>query len=177
MSRLTRRPRVNHAKAAATLRAKPGEWLPIGEYRSRTSADGIAWMIRAAPDHESGLCYAPAGSFEARTELTDDGTRVIARYIGCEQPNQEQIKVRMRARRTARLNAEPTKYHATTAWADDGSGESADPYCADCKTPVCHRWARIQLRLDQQRFGLPRRVRRARKTPAGGWGGDQPWPF
>lgn len=92
-------------------------------------------------------------------------------------PVQEQILERMLARRAARLNAEPTLYHATTAWADDGSGESAEPYCADCKTPVCHRWSRIQMRLDQQRFGLPRRVRRSRKALAGGWGGDQPWPF
>jgi len=82
MSRLARRTRTNHAQTAAQLRATPGVWLPVGEYRSTTSADGIAWMVRAAPGNESGVRYAPAGSFEAYTELTDTGTRVMARYVG-----------------------------------------------------------------------------------------------
>lgn len=88
---------------------------------------------------------------------------------------QEQIKARMLARRAARLSAEPPKYHATTGWAADHTGEEGIPYCADCKTDSCPRWSRIQTRLDQQRFGLPRRVRRSRKT--GGWGGGQSWPL
>ncbi|MCX4885931.1 hypothetical protein [Streptomyces sp. NBC_00847] len=83
MSRLARRPRTDHAQTAAALRAKPGVWLPVGEYRARTTADSIAWMIQAARDNsQSGFQYAPAGSFEARTELTDTGTRVLARYVG-----------------------------------------------------------------------------------------------
>jgi len=82
MSRLARRPQTDHAKAAAQLRAQPGVWMPVAEYRSRTSADGISWMIRAAPGHQSGACYAPAGSFESYTEPTDNGTRVVARYVG-----------------------------------------------------------------------------------------------
>jgi len=93
------------------------------------------------------------------------------------QLTQAQIKERMLARRAARLNAEPAKYHATTGWAPDHTGEEGIPYCADCKTDVCHRWARIQARLDQQRFGLPRRVRRSRKAVKSGWGGDEPSPF
>ena len=82
MSRLARRTLVNHSQTAASLRSQPGHWLPVGEYRSCIGADGIARMIRAASDNQSGVCYAPAGSFEARTELTDTGTQVIARYIG-----------------------------------------------------------------------------------------------
>jgi hypothetical protein len=83
MSRLARRGRVDHAQAAAAMRARPGVWLPVGEYRSSTGADGIAWMIRAAPaNSQSGRLYAPAGSFETRTELTETGTRVVACYIG-----------------------------------------------------------------------------------------------
>lgn len=83
MSRLARRARVNHAQASATLRAEPGVWLPVGEYRASTSAYGIALMIRTASrSGSSGLAYAPGGSFEARTELTDTGTQVVARYIG-----------------------------------------------------------------------------------------------
>lgn len=91
-----------------------------------------------------------------------------------EQPTQEQIKQRMQARRTARLNAEPAKYHATTAWAPDHTGESADPYCADCKTDVCHRWNRIQTRLDQIRWGIPVRTKHPLPVPGDGWGGDDP---
>ena len=83
MSRLARRARVDHAQAAAAIRAQPGAWLPVGEYRSTTSADGTAWMIRAAPaNSQSGRLYAPAGSFETRTEPAETGTRVLARYTG-----------------------------------------------------------------------------------------------
>ncbi|MFH9812487.1 hypothetical protein ACH4NO_18065 [Streptomyces olivaceus] len=87
------------------------------------------------------------------------------------QPSQAMILERMRRRRANRLNAEPAQYHAVTAWADDGSGESADPYCADCKTDGCRQWIRIQARLDEQRWGIPRNPR----STSGGWGGDAPW--
>lgn len=95
-----------------------------------------------------------------------------------EAPWTSTILIRMRRRRWARLNADPTLYHAATGWSPDHTGESADPYCADCGRDSCRRWARIQTRLDQQRWGLPRHTRRARKTPTttGGWGGES-WPF
>ena len=84
---------------------------------------------------------------------------------------QTQIKERMLARRAARLNAEPTKYHATTAWAADATGEEGIPFCADCGTGSCRPWIRIQARLDEIRWGIPRNPR----PTAGGWGGDEPW--
>ncbi|MBZ6207526.1 hypothetical protein ACWF8U_00800 [Streptomyces olivaceus] len=87
------------------------------------------------------------------------------------QPTQAAILERMRRRRANRMTAAPAQYHATTGWADDGSGESADPYCADCKTDGCRPWIRIQARLDEQRWGIPRNPRPTR----GGWGGDAPW--
>lgn len=97
------------------------------------------------------------------------------------RPSQPMILERMRYRRSQRLTAVPARYHATTAWAASSDGESGEPYCADCKTDGCHRWARIQVRLDQQRYGLPRRTRRRRKNGSGSdgtgsWGG-QSWPF
>jgi hypothetical protein len=73
--------RVNHARTAANLRANPGQWMPIGEYRNRLSADGIAAMIRTG-QWTSGKWYQPAGAYEAHTRLTDDGTLVEARYTG-----------------------------------------------------------------------------------------------
>ncbi|MFM9780430.1 hypothetical protein [Streptomyces scabiei] len=91
-------------------------------------------------------------------------------------PTQEQIKQRMWSRRTARLNAAPAKYHATTGWAADHTGESGEPYCADCATDGCRPWQRIQARLDELRWGIPRRPRRSHQT-ASGWGGNHPSPF
>ncbi|WP_432053720.1 hypothetical protein [Streptomyces sp. bgisy022] len=76
----------------------------------------------------------------------------------------------MQSRRAARLNAEPARYHATTGWAADHTGESGEPYCADCKTDGCRPWMRIQDRLDRQRWGTPRN-----QGGTGGWGGDAPW--
>lgn len=95
-----------------------------------------------------------------------------------EQPSREQILARMLARRAARLNPEPTIYHATTAWAADATGESGEPYCADCKTDGCRQWIRIDTRLSNRRMELDgiNPKRRTKKT-RGGWGGDQPWPF
>jgi hypothetical protein len=93
------------------------------------------------------------------------------------EPTQAMILERMTRRRADRLAALPPVFHATTGWAADHTGESADPYCADCKTDGCHRWARIQTRLDKQRWGFPRRTRRSRKAVGSGWGGDQSWPF
>jgi hypothetical protein len=68
----------------------------------------------------------------------------------------------MRRRRAGRLAAPPAVYHATTATAPDHTGESGIDYCADCKTDVCHRWNRVQARLDRQRYGWPRRIRMRR---------------
>ena len=86
-------------------------------------------------------------------------------------PTLEQIKQRMWSRRTARLNAEPAKYHARTGWAADHTGESADPYCADCKIDGCPRWARIPARHDSIRWGIPLRTKHSRL----GWGGTEPF--
>lgn len=89
-------------------------------------------------------------------------------------PTNAQILARMQARRTARLTAEPPKYHAVTGWAPTSDGESADPYCADCATPVCFRWSRIQARLDHIRWGIPYRTKHSLNATAAtaSWGGD-----
>jgi hypothetical protein len=73
-----------------------------------------------------------------------------------KRPTRAQILARMRARRRARLEAPPTQYHATTAWAPDAGGESADPYCADCGTTACRRWDRIYDQIQLRRQGLRR---------------------
>lgn len=80
------------------------------------------------------------------------------------------ILERMRRRRANRLNAEPAVYHATTAWAADATGEEGIPFCADCRTDGCRKWIRIQARLDEIRWGIPRNPRGGSK-----WGGDVPF--
>jgi hypothetical protein len=82
MSRLASRPKVNHAEAAAKLRAKPGKWLLIGEYGSSQSAEGFAHCVRTAYVKRGPSPYAPAGSFQARTRLTEFGAALWACYVG-----------------------------------------------------------------------------------------------
>lgn len=77
---MSRHVRVDHARAAANLRKKPGTWQPVGEYRNRTSANSTATMIRTASAH-SGSHYQPAGSCEARLIITEDSALVEARYM------------------------------------------------------------------------------------------------
>jgi hypothetical protein len=81
----------------------------------------------------------------------------------------------MWSRRTARLNTEPAKYHATTGWAPDATGESGEPYCKDCGTDGCRPWIRIQARLDRIRWGIP--TKHPKNALPGSWGGDAHTPF
>lgn len=94
------------------------------------------------------------------------------------EPGQAMVLERMRRRRAVRLASEPTKYHAITAWAADATGESGEPYCADCKTDGCRQWIRIDTRLSNRRMELDGiNPKRRSKKRGGGWGGDHPWPF
>lgn len=85
MSRPFKRPQVDHHETAARLKDQPNTWLPVGEYRSTCSADGICRDIRTGVQrhsHRRPSPYNPPGAFEARTELTEFGVRIYARYIG-----------------------------------------------------------------------------------------------
>lgn len=86
-----------------------------------------------------------------------------------EQPTDAQTLARMRARRNARLTAPPAQYHGTTGWAPDHTGESADPYCADCRTTACPRWNRIYDRIKAREQGLRHWPRTGAHT-TGEWG-------
>lgn len=70
---------VKHAGVAAALKAQPGEWLPVGEYRTWGGAWNAAERIRTA---YRAPAYEPAGAFEARAALSEMGARVEARYVG-----------------------------------------------------------------------------------------------
>jgi hypothetical protein len=54
-------------------------WLPVSEYRTNSGAMNAARSIRAANPLR---VYRPAGAFETRVEMTEDGTAVLARYVG-----------------------------------------------------------------------------------------------
>ena len=85
MSRRAKQPRVDHKTVAEVLRDRPGVWLPVGEYRNRGSADGVARWIRigrVCGTCQIGRWYQPVGAYETRTMLTDDGTLLEARYLG-----------------------------------------------------------------------------------------------
>lgn len=126
--------------------------------------------------HPNGQPPTPFGCRWCGTEDRSHG-RTWTPSVGMhawQRPTNAQITARMQARRTARLNAAPPKYHATTGWAPDHTCESADPYCADCKTDSCPRWARVQDRLDEIRWGIPR-PSRTRKSSGAGWGGGEPF--
>jgi hypothetical protein len=85
MARPAKRTRVDHQATADRLRAHPRTWMEVGEYQSTISGDGIVRGIRTGVQRHIGRApspYAPAGSFEARMELTEFGVRVFARYVG-----------------------------------------------------------------------------------------------
>jgi hypothetical protein len=80
VSRRAIRPQVDHQQAAAALRARPGVWLTVAEYRNADTVRSIRDRIRTG-QHDVGRWYQPAGAYETRTALTDDGTLLEARYL------------------------------------------------------------------------------------------------
>ncbi|MEV6569985.1 hypothetical protein [Streptomyces sp. NPDC051577] len=80
MSRYAIRKRADHVAAAQALRAAPCEWQTVHVYATRSAAIGTAWHVRRPGN---GLfAYRPAGAFEARVEMVDGGTALLARYVG-----------------------------------------------------------------------------------------------
>ncbi|MFJ6730055.1 hypothetical protein ACIQPQ_34665 [Streptomyces sp. NPDC091281] len=78
MTRPAARERADHQHAAEQARALPGTWVLAGTYRSRASATAAARQVRTA---ERAVAYRPAGSFDARTELTADGADLWVRHL------------------------------------------------------------------------------------------------
>lgn len=79
---------TDHFAVAALCRANPGEWQDVGEYNSMQAAARTVAAIETAYVHanrpNSGSAYSPAGTFEARSELTEFGARVETRYVGSD---------------------------------------------------------------------------------------------
>ncbi|MFF0736806.1 hypothetical protein ACFYVK_34995 [Streptomyces chartreusis] len=81
---MSRHSRVDHFIVAAACQANPGEWQQVGEYNSTQSAYSATGHISKATVTTTSQrsAYSPAGSFEARHELTEFGALVEARYVG-----------------------------------------------------------------------------------------------
>jgi hypothetical protein len=75
---------ADHDRIAAELRARPGQWGTVGVYPSLGTARNVRDRVRIAGGNYRA--YGPAGSFEARTQVVPDGTRVEARYLGTAVP-------------------------------------------------------------------------------------------
>ncbi|WP_432169118.1 hypothetical protein [Streptomyces sp. 1222.5] len=78
MSGHSTRTLTDHQAAARQARQLPGQWVLAGLYSSRASAVSAALQVRTG---ERIPAYLPAGSFEARTEVTQDGADLWVRYI------------------------------------------------------------------------------------------------
>jgi hypothetical protein len=82
---MARRPRgskpVSHADAARRLSAQPHVWGLVGVYRSRSGAKSTSGHILRAT-FCGFTAYAPAGSYETRIRLDDEGWALEARHMG-----------------------------------------------------------------------------------------------
>lgn len=80
MSGLKGRTRTaDHQHAAEMARQMPGRWVLAGSYNGTQSAVGAAHQVRTGGKLPA---YRPAGAFQARTELTQDGADLWVRYLG-----------------------------------------------------------------------------------------------
>ncbi|MFH8792258.1 hypothetical protein [Streptomyces sp. NPDC017941] len=85
MSRLSRRPRTDHAAVADHARQHPQTWHVVGEYRSTQTAECIVQDIRTAGSRHTRVSpYLPAGAFEARQRFTEFGCEVQIKYVGSD---------------------------------------------------------------------------------------------
>ncbi|MFB7596934.1 hypothetical protein [Streptomyces sp. NPDC056160] len=84
MSRLKISPRVDHQHAAQQAREMPGQWVLAGSYGSRASAMSAALQVRTG---ERVAAYRPAGTFQARAEVTQGGADLWVCYHA-DQPDE-----------------------------------------------------------------------------------------
>jgi len=79
VSRPSTWPRNDHRASAAQARKNTGLWIFAGSYNSTMSARGAQREVSVAERFPS---YRPAGTFEARVELTQDGANLFVRHLG-----------------------------------------------------------------------------------------------
>lgn len=74
------RKRIIHKRVATAARANPRRWLLAGTYRTRSTAQGIAYQVRTGR-------YGPyaTGVFESAVRDRGDETGLYVRYVGGER--------------------------------------------------------------------------------------------
>lgn len=77
MSGVKGQQRIDHRHAARQARELAGQWVLAGTYSSRASAVSATFLVRTGRTP----AYQPAGTFEARHELSEDGTDLWVRYV------------------------------------------------------------------------------------------------
>ncbi|MCC9154860.1 hypothetical protein LZP81_31040 [Streptomyces parvulus] len=70
---------ADHRLAADQARQIPGLWVLAATYNSSNSAKSAARAIRRGD--EVLRFYGPAGAFDTRTELTQDGADLFVKYL------------------------------------------------------------------------------------------------
>lgn len=83
-----RSPQADHTAVVEQLRAQRGVWLPVKEYRTRATAEVVVTAIHTGRWVGKGASPYTPGDFEARTEMTEFGFRVDARFLGTKQQRQ-----------------------------------------------------------------------------------------
>jgi len=78
VTRLAKRPHVNHTETAQVLRANPGRWIQVSTHRAGYAARNMARSIERASHSPA---YQPAGSFQTWVKDRDDDSVVFARYV------------------------------------------------------------------------------------------------
>lgn len=77
---------VSHTAIAEALTEQPGTWGMVNTYRAKYTADDVARRIKLATGSQE--VYAPAGSFDARVSMADEGWLVEGCYVGADVPRE-----------------------------------------------------------------------------------------
>lgn len=77
---LRRRRQADHHKVADWCREWPGEWVRVNIYCALYVARSTCALIRGDRTAPSIDAYLPAGDFEAKYEMHEDGWVVYAMY-------------------------------------------------------------------------------------------------
>lgn len=79
---MSRRVLIRHQPIAEGLRALPGQWGEVANYRGNVAAKSAVYGI-----HTGSLpSYQPAGEFEAEVRYDAEGdAHVWARYVGAQE--------------------------------------------------------------------------------------------
>jgi hypothetical protein len=77
---MIRRRQADHHKVADWCREWPGEWVLVNTYAALYVARSTCALIRGDRTQPSITAYQPAGDFESKYEMREEGWAVFAMY-------------------------------------------------------------------------------------------------